>query len=52
MNERKDAPPSGGGKDQENRERKHGSDAATPGQTPGGRDEKRSGSDSNRERKD
>ena len=51
MNQRKDAPPSGGSKDQENRERKHGSDAATPGQTPKGRDEKRSGSDSNREGK-
>ena len=47
MTQRNDAPPSGGRKDETNRDRKHGSDAATPGQTPRGRDQKRPGSKSN-----
>lgn len=53
MTGRKDpTPPSGGRKDQENRTRERGADERTPGQQSKGRDEKRSGSDSNRERGD
>jgi len=40
-------PPSGGRKDQENRERERGNDARTPGQESKGRDDKRPGSQSN-----
>jgi hypothetical protein len=50
MTARKDTtPPSGGRKDEKNRTRERGSDAATPGQEAKGRDQKRPGSDSNRE---
>jgi hypothetical protein len=52
MNQRKDAPPSGGRKDEKNRTRERGSDAQTPGQEPKGRDQKRPGSESNPERGD
>ena len=41
-------PPSGGRKDEKNRERSRGADARTPGQESKGRDEKRPGSDSGR----
>jgi hypothetical protein len=48
MAERKDAPPTGGRKDQKARtDGKRRNDAATPGQQPKGRDQKRPGSRSN-----
>jgi hypothetical protein len=53
MTARKDStPPSGGRKDEKNRDRDRGSDAATPGQEAKGRDQKRPGSESNPERDD